>query len=134
MQPTAHRRPRLGMDAGKRSHWACLVDGNGEIVVNRPVNTEADLDAPFADVSADTLVVVDQVRSIGTLPITRARMAGLELEYLTGAAAHEVSRMLAGDVKTGERDAFVIAERRSAYPMPCCPCPTTASRSPPLGR
>lgn len=124
MQPTAHRRPCLGMDVGKRSHWACLVDGNGEIVVNRPVDsTEADLDALFAGMPADTLVVVDQVRNIGTLPIARARIAGLELAYLTGAAAHEASRLFAGDVKTDERDAFVIAKTALGIPDALLPVP-----------
>ena len=55
-------RPRgdvLGLDVGKSSHWACLVARDGEVAANGPVpNTETDLDALFAQVGGDTLVVV----------------------------------------------------------------------------
>lgn len=69
----------LGLDVGKLSHRACLVSRAGEVLANRPVaNTEEDLDDLFARVGAGTLVVVDQVRSIGAPPVARARLAMLE--------------------------------------------------------
>ena len=65
-QPAA-RSAVLGLDVGKFSHWACLVTGSGEIVANAPVaNAEADLDELFSKAGAGTLVVVDQVRNIGS--------------------------------------------------------------------
>ena len=47
----------------------------------------ADLDELFSKAGAGTLVVVDQVRNIGSLAISRARLAGLEVAYLPGLAA-----------------------------------------------
>lgn len=120
-------RPRgdiLGLDVGKSSHWACLVARDGEVAANGPVpNTEADLDALFAQVGGDTLVVVDQVRNIGSLAIGRARLAGLEVAYLPGTAAHGAARLFAGDAKTDERDAMVIAKTALGIPDALLPAP-----------
>ena len=98
------RKAVLGLDVGKSSHWACLVTGDGEVTVNSPVdNSEDDLDRLFSQVDPGTLVVVDQVRNIGALAIRRARMAGLDVAYLPGIAAHGAARLFAGDAKTDER-------------------------------
>ena len=79
----------LGLDVGKSSHWACLVTRGGKVAANRPVaNSEQELDALFSQVGDGMLVVVDQVRNIGALAIRRARMAGLDVTYLPGIAAH----------------------------------------------
>lgn len=78
----------LGLDVGKSSHWACLVDRDGEVLASAPVrNREAELDALFASAPAGTLVVVDQFRNIGSLAVRRARAAGLGVAYLPGLAA-----------------------------------------------
>ena len=54
-------RSVLGMDVGKRPHWACLVTPEGEAALNRPVaNDERELSALFASVPKGTLLVVDQ--------------------------------------------------------------------------
>lgn len=71
-----------GLDVGKFSHWACYVTRQGEVLASAPVaNTEHDLDALFAQAGAGTLVVVDQARNIGSLAISRARLAGLQVAY-----------------------------------------------------
>lgn len=104
MEVIASRRPCFGMDVGKRSHWACLVTEQGEIALNRPVaNSERDLDDLFSALDPRTLMVVDQVRNMGLLPLSRARLAGLEVKYLTGAAMHKASRLFAGDARTDGR-------------------------------
>lgn len=75
----------LGLDVGKSSHWACLVDRDGEVLASAPVrNREAELDALFASAPAGTLVVVDQFRNIGSLAVRRARAAGLGVAHLPG--------------------------------------------------
>ncbi|MGI6032993.1 MAG: IS110 family transposase [Coriobacteriales bacterium] len=107
----------LGLDVGKRSHWACCVDRLGEVSVNGPVgNAEPELDDLFARVGRGTLVVVDQRRNIGALAVARARAAGLPVAYLPGTAAHQASRLFAGDAKTDERDAMVIAKTALGIP------------------
>ena len=124
------RRAVLGMDVGKASHWACLVTADGEVVANGPVaNSESDLDRLFSRAEAGTLAVVDQARNIGSLAIRRARAAGLDVAYLPGLAAHEASRLLAGDAKTDERDALVIAKTALGIPDALLPVPEPDERA-----
>ena len=114
----------LGLDVGKFSHWACLVTRLGTTTLNRLVpNTEEELDKLFSQVAKDTLVVVDQVHNIGSLPIKRARLAGLSIAYLPGLAAHGASKLFAGNAKTDERDAHVIAKTALGIPDALLPVP-----------
>lgn len=107
----------LGLDVGKSSHWACLIDRGGEVLASAPVrNREAELDALFASAPAGTLVVVDQFRNIGSLAVRRARAAGLAVAHLPGLAASRAAGLFAGEAKTDERDAEVIA--RTALGVP----------------
>ena len=78
--PSTRPAAVLGLDVGKSSHWACLIDRDGEVLDSAPVrNREAELDALFASAPAGTLVVVDQFRNIGSLAVRRARAAGAGL-------------------------------------------------------
>lgn len=119
----------IGLDVGKFSHWACYVTRQGEVLSSAPVaNTEHDLDALFAQAGAGTLVVVDQARNIGSLAISRARLAGLQVAYLPGIAAHGAARLFAGDAKTDERDAAVIAKTALGIPDSLLPAPKLDER------
>ena len=72
--PSTRPAAVLGLDVGKSSHWACLIDRDGEVLASAPVrNRETELDALFASAPAGTLVVVDQFRNIGSLAVRRAR-------------------------------------------------------------
>lgn len=115
--PSTRPAAVLGLDVGKSSHWACLIDRDGEVLASAPVrNREAELDALFASAPAGTLVVVDQFRNIGSLAVRRARAAGLGVAYLPGLAASRAVGLFAGEAKTDERDAAVIA--RTALGVP----------------
>lgn len=115
--PSTRPAAVLGLDVGKSSHWACLIDRGGEVLASAPVrNREAELDALFASAPAGTLVVVDQFRNIGSLAVRRARAAGLGVAYLPGLAASRAAGLFAGEAKTDERDAAVIA--RTALGVP----------------
>lgn len=108
--PSTRPAAVLGLDVGKSSHWACLIDRDGEVLASAPVrNREAELDALFASAPAGTLVVVDQFRNIGSLAVRRARAAGLGVAHLPGLAASRAAGLFAGEAKTDERDAAVIA-------------------------
>ncbi|MZJ31952.1 IS110 family transposase, partial [Collinsella aerofaciens] len=63
----------------------------------------------FASAPAGTLVVVDQFRNIGSLAVRRARAAGRGVAHLPGLAASRAAGLFAGEAKTDERDAAVIA-------------------------
>ena len=65
----------------------------------------------------------NQVRNIGALPISRARGAGPDVAYPPGMAAHQASRMFAGDAKTDERDALMIARTAMGPPDALPPVP-----------
>ena len=112
------RRPEIviGLDVGKSSHWACVATRDGEVLASKPVaNRENALDSLFAEFPG-ALVVVDQVRNIGALALSRARAAGMPSAYLPGLAAHEAARLFGGDAKTDERDAMVIAKTALGIP------------------
>jgi transposase len=125
----------LALDVGKASHWAVMAARSGEVLDDRPVaNRERDLDGLFASAPEGTLVVVDQKRNVGALALRRARMAGLAAGYLPGLAAHEASKLFAGDAKTDARDAMVIAKTALGVPDALLPAPegdprTEAARS-----
>ena len=73
------RRPEIviGLDVGRSSHWACVATRDGEVLASKPVaNRENALDSLFAEFPG-ALVVVDQVRNIGALALSRARAAGM---------------------------------------------------------
>ena len=119
------RRPEIviGLDVGKSSHWACVATRDGEVLANRPVaNRENALDSLFAEFPG-ALVVVDQVRNIGALALSRARAAGTPSAYLPGLAAHEAARLFGGDAKTDERDAMVVAKTALGIPDALLPVP-----------
>ncbi len=112
------RRPEIviGLDVGKSSHWACVATRDGEVLASKPIaNRENALDSLFAEFPG-ALVVVDQVRNIGALALSRARAAGMPSAYLPGLAAHEAARLFGGDAKTDERDAMVIAKTALGIP------------------
>lgn len=119
------RRPEIviGLDVGKSSHWACVATRDGEVLASKPVaNRENALDSLFAEFPG-ALVVVDQVRNIGALALSRARAAGMPSAYLPGLAAHEAARLFGGDAKTDERDAMVIAKTALGIPDALLPVP-----------
>lgn len=69
------RRPEIviGLDVGKSSHWACVVARDDEVLASKPVaDRENAPDSLFAEFPG-ALVVVDQVRNIGTLALSPAR-------------------------------------------------------------
>ena len=91
--PSTRPATVLGLDVGKSSHWACLIDRDGEVLASAPVrNREAELDTLFASA------------------------AGLGVAYLPGLAASRAAGLFAGEAKTDERDAAVIA--RTALGVP----------------
>lgn len=103
--PSTRPAAVLGLDVGKSSHWACLIDRDGEVLASAPVrNREAELDALFASAPAGTLVVVDQFRNIGSLAVRRARAAGLGVAHLPGLAASRAAGLFAGEAIPGRPD------------------------------
>lgn len=59
---------------------------------------------------------INKSRNIGALALARAKAAGMSAAYLPGLAAHGAARLFAGDAKTDERDAMVIAKTALGIP------------------
>lgn len=77
MAPPTRPRIVIGLDVEKPSHWACVVTREGELLASKPVlNRENAIDGLYAQYPG-ALVVVDQVRNIGSLALSRARLAGM---------------------------------------------------------
>lgn len=67
----------IGLDVGKSSHWECVVTREGELLASKPVsNRENAIDGLYAQYPG-ALVFVNQVRNIGSLALSRARLAGM---------------------------------------------------------
>lgn len=107
----------LGIDVGKRSHSACGLDKDGEVVFRSDLeNRPADIDRLLERAGAGALVVVDQKRNIGALVLARAFAHGNPCAYLPGYAEKQARGMFPGVAKTDAIDAEVIA--RTARGMP----------------
>lgn len=90
--PSTRPAAVLGLDVGKSSHWACLIDRDGEVLDSAPVrNREAELDALFASAPPPALVEAEnrQVRFLA------ARIS--EALDEAGALEAETAALLEGD-------------------------------------
>ena len=116
MAPPTRPRIVIGLDVGKSSHWACVVTREGESLASGPIPNREDAIDGLCARYPGALVVVDQVRNIGSLVLSRDKLAGMPRAYLPGLAPHGASRLFAGDAKTDERDAMVIAKTAPGIP------------------
>lgn len=64
------------------------------------------------------LVVVDQLASIGALPLTVARNTGCKVAHLPGLAMRRIADLYPGEAKTDAKDAAVIADAARTMPSP----------------
>lgn len=111
----------IGMDVGKSSHHACVLNPKGTVLFDKALNQDQkDLEALFTrftgTAAARTLLVVDQPRTIGALPVAVAQAAGLSVAYLPGDVMHRAAGLLPGQAKTDRRDARIIAETARTMP------------------
>jgi hypothetical protein len=93
-----------GLDAGKEAHHVVALDDKGERVHEAALpQDETRLRALFDKLArrGRVLVVVDQPASIGALPVTVARAAGVQVSYLPGLAMRRIADLFPGNAKTG---------------------------------
>ena len=109
----------IGVDVGKGHHHAVALDRNGRRLYNKALpNDEAQLRALINELKThgQLLFVVDQLATIGALPLAVARDAGALVAYLPGLAMRRIADLHAGEAKTDARDAAVIAEAARSMP------------------
>jgi len=109
----------IGLDVGKHAHHACALNPQGVRLLDREVdNTEAALRQMLEALAAGgrVLVVVDQLHSIGALPVTVAQAMGIDTAYLPGLSMRRLADLHPGNAKTDARDAYVIAHAALTVP------------------
>lgn len=123
MEPTVF----VGIDIGKTSHHAIVLDADGHPLLDQPVaNAEAALVATFRTAMGfgHPVVCVDQPGSIGALTVAVAQAQGLPVVYLPGRRMRHVAQTFAGQTKTDVRDARIIAETARSMPHAVRPLTT----------
>jgi len=108
-----------GLDVGKGDHHAVALDPAGGRLADRPLpNDEPALRSLFSELQAhgEVLAVVDQVASIGALPVAVARSMGIVVAYLPGLTMRRLADLHPGEAKTDARDAYVIADAARTLP------------------
>jgi len=104
----------VGIDAGKVSHHATLVDAEGTIVWSRKVgNDQAAIEQLIAKAAASAKTVrwaVDLTSAGAALLLALLTTAGQRVVYVPGTVVNRMSDAFAGEAKTDARDSFVIAE------------------------
>ncbi len=112
----AGRRDRAwaGVDIGKRHHWVCVVDAEGQVLVSaKLVNDETEIRALLARVIglADQLTwAVDIIGAPSALLLTMLTHADQSVRYASGRLVSAMSAAYTGEGKTDAKDAYVIAE------------------------
>lgn len=108
-----------GLDVGKTTHHATALGATGARLVDREVaNTETALRVLFSQLAIEgvVLVVVDQLHSIGALPVALAQAMGIDCAYLPGLSMRRLADLYPGNAKTDARDAFIIANTALTVP------------------
>ncbi|GAA3596970.1 hypothetical protein GCM10022295_92100 [Streptomyces osmaniensis] len=94
----------LGLDVGKGEHHATALTPAGKKTFDRRLpNSEPKLREVFAKLQAKhgtVLVIVDQVASIGALPLAVARELGCHVAYLPGLTMRRIAGLYPGEAKT----------------------------------
>ena len=110
----------LGLDVGKGEHHATALTPAGKKTFDKRLpNSEPKLREVFARLQArhgTVLVIVDQVASIGALPLAVARDLGCHVAYLPGLTMRRIADLYPGEAKTDAKDAFIIADAARAMP------------------
>lgn len=109
----------VGIDVGKTTHYAYVMDAYGEKIFSRPVpNTNHDLLKLFKQAGSygTPLIVVDQPNNIGKLAVSIASNYNFAIAYLPGLAMRNLARTYRGNTKNDKRDAFIIADTARTRP------------------
>lgn len=112
-----------GIDVGKSSHYAVALNRDGErLTGNEMHQDEAALRRLFTELSrhGKLLVIVDQPRNIGALPVAVARDCDIDVAYLPGLRMRRIADLHPGNGKTDTKDAFIIADAARTLPDKLC--------------
>jgi transposase len=110
----------LGVDAGKESHWAHMLDASGtELLSRRVENDEADLAKLIDDallLAEEVLWAVDQPGGGAALLLALLWERNQRVLYIPGLSVDRARDAYRGESKTDARDARVIADQARMRP------------------
>jgi transposase len=110
----------LGIDAGKESHWAHLLDASGTQLLSRRVeNDEADLLKLIEkahSLAEEIIWAVDQPGGGAALLLALLWERGQRVLYVPGLTVDRARDTYRGESKTDARDARVIADQARMRP------------------
>ena len=100
---------------GKRFHWMCVLDEEGELVLSRRVEaSERDLEdccEEIARLGGERMVGIDLLGGPATLLEAVLRARGERVFHLPGMAVNRARDGYRGEQKSDRRDALVIADQ-----------------------
>jgi len=103
----------VGLDVGKESHFADVLDNDGERLFSRAVgNDQADIEALLDRASRHGVpgLVIDQPGSIAQLVLAVAAKREVPVAYVPGLVMRRAADLYPGEAKTDRRDAFILAD------------------------
>ncbi len=109
----------LGLDVGKTNHHATALTASGKKLWDKPLpQSEPRIRELLAKLSTQgtVLLVVDQPKTIGALPVAIAQDMEIQVAYLPGLTMRRVADLHPGEAKTDARDAYIIAETARTMP------------------
>lgn len=113
-------RAWAGIDAGKESHWAHILDASGEKLLSRKVaNDEADLSELIDEtlsIADEIIWAIDQPGGGATLLLGLLWERGQRVFYIPGLTVDRSRETYPGESKTDARDAHVIADQARMRP------------------
>ena len=106
----------VGIDVAKEVHWACAVDDNSQVLLDRRVdNDPAAIAALIEDLGAlgqGLVVGMEVVGGSANLVQAMLAVAGVRLVYVSGLAVNRARQgTRGGESKSDPRDARVIADQ-----------------------
>jgi transposase len=103
----------IGLDVGKETHFADVLDDQGERLFALAVaNDQADLEALLDRAAGHGTpgLVIDQPGSIAQLALAVAARHGVPVAYVPGLVMRRAADLYPGEAKTDRRDAYVLAD------------------------
>ena len=103
----------VGLDVGKKEHFADVLDNDGERLFARAVaGNQADLEALLERAARHGTpgLVTGQPGSIAQLALAVAGRHGTPVAYVPGLVMRRAADLYPGEAKTDRRDAYVLAD------------------------
>jgi transposase len=103
----------VGLDVGKESHFADVLDNDGERLFARAVsNDQGDLESLLDRAAKHGVpgLVIDQPGSIAQLVLAVAARRGTPVAYVPGLVMRRAADLYPGEAKTDRRDAYILAD------------------------